>query len=71
MGTVLSMLVTALISVITSLFSRTVAEQVVVAVLFHVLDKIVKSTANTVDDDMVRPILEALRGKQDATARPD
>lgn len=67
MGTILSLFLTSLISVVTNLFSRAVAEQVVTAVLYHAIDKTVKSTLNTVDDDMVRPILEALKGKQDAS----
>ena len=61
MSTLLSLLITSLISIITSLFSKTLVEKVLRKVLIHSLTKIVDSTLNTVDNDMVEPIIKALK----------
>ena len=61
MSTLLSLLITSLISIITSLFSKTLVEKVLRKVLIHSLTKIVDSTLNTVDNDMVEPLLRLLK----------
>jgi len=61
MGSLLSLIITALISIITNLFSKTLVEKVLRKVLIHTLTKIVDSTLNTVDNDMAEPIIKALK----------
>ncbi len=61
MSIVLSTLITALISIITKLVTKDLAEKVLRPVLIFVLEKIVASSQNTVDDEMVAPIIKALR----------
>lgn len=61
MSFVLSTFITALISIITKLVTKDLAEKVLRPVLIFVLEKIVSSSKNTVDDEMVAPIIKALR----------
>ena len=61
MSIVLSTLITALISIITKLVTSDLAEKVLRPVLIFVLQKIIESTHNTVDDEMAAPIIKALR----------
>ena len=61
MSSLLSLIITALISIVTNLFSKTLVEKVLRRVLIHTLEKVVASTLNSVDDDMVEPIIKALK----------
>jgi len=61
MGVLITSILTALINIFTRIATAEVAEQVIVHLLIFIMEKVVKSTRNTVDDDMVKPIIKALK----------
>lgn len=61
MSFILTTLITALLRITTALFSNALAEKVMRKVLIHVLEWVVASTGNTVDDDIAKPIIDALK----------
>ena len=61
MSAIFSVLITALMRVIVSVATAPVAEEFMRRTLIHVLQYIVNSTRNTVDNDMAMPIIDALR----------
>ncbi len=60
MSAIFSVLITALMRVVVSVATAPVAEAVMRRVLIHSIKWIVNSTQNTVDDEMVAPILREL-----------
>ncbi len=56
----ISGLTTATLSVLGSLLTKTIFEAVIRRMLIAVLKRIVASTHNTVDDDIIKPILKKL-----------
>ncbi len=60
MGTVISVFLTALMRVVLSVSTARVAERVVRKMLRWSIAKTVESTQNTIDDELVAPILREL-----------
>lgn len=58
---ILSLFINASISLFGKLLSESLFEDVLRRITFHTLNKVVKSTKNKVDDDIVKPILEKLK----------
>jgi len=57
----ISGLTSASLSVLGSLISKKMFESIIRKMLLALLTKIVASTENTVDDDLIKPILEKLK----------
>ena len=63
MSTFFALIIQAIIAIAKSLLNETLFEEVLRRATIHLLYKIVKSTKNTVDDDIVQPIIERLDKK--------
>lgn len=64
MGFIITSILTALFNIATRIATAEVAESILVTMLVNLLEKAVASTKNTVDDEMVRPIIKALKNGQ-------